>query len=196
MSEEHVSTGGREGGHKQPSGGLGMLAAGFVVAVVVGWLLYPAVVMSSKPQPISFNHKAHGAEGAGLACDGCHTFREDGSFSGIPKLDNCIQCHQSAQGGSPHEAKLIEQYITPNKEIPWLSYSYQPLCVFFSHAAHVKMAQLECTACHEDMSKSTSSPPAKIYRISGYSKNTMSMEACEDCHAKKHTSNACFVCHK
>lgn len=173
-----------------------MLAAGFVVAVIVGWLLYPTVVMSSKPQPINFNHKVHGQEGAGLACDACHSYRDDGSFAGIPTLDNCIQCHESPQGDSPDEAKLIEQYVTPRKEIPWLSYSYQPLCVFFSHAAHDKIAHLECTACHEDMSKSTGTPAVKTYRISGYSKDTMSMEKCEDCHAKKGSSNACFVCHK
>lgn len=196
MSEEQVSTGEKKGKNKPATGGMGMLAAGFIFALVVGWLLYPAIVMSSKPQPINFNHKVHGEEGAGLTCDSCHAFREDGSFAGVPKLGNCVQCHESAQGENPEEARLIEEYITPGKQIPWRSYAYQPLCVFFSHAAHVKVAHLGCTQCHPDMSKSTSSPPVKVYRISGYSKDTMSMEDCEDCHAKKGTSNACFVCHK
>lgn len=197
MSEEHVKSGQSQGHNKgHTGGGLGIFVAGVIVAAIVGWLFYPAIVMSSKPQPINFNHKAHGAEGAGLACSDCHAFREDGSFSGIPKLDNCIQCHESQQGDSLAEAKLVEEYITPRKEVPWLSYAYQPLCVFFSHAAHVKVAHLECIECHEDMSQSTSARPVKMYRISAYSKDTMSMEDCEDCHAKKGTSNACFICHK
>lgn len=195
---EHESTEEEHGGHEhKPAGGLGLkaLALGFFLAAVGGWLAWPNVVMSSKAQPINFSHVAHG-EGAGLSCDSCHTFREDGSFSGIPKLEKCEECHASQQGSDPEEAKLIAQYIQPKKEIPWISYAFQPGCVFFSHAAHVKMAKLACTQCHEDMSKSKSSPPARILLLSGYSERTMSMETCEECHVKKHRSNACFVCHK
>ncbi len=196
MSEQHVSTEhGDDQKHKPACGGWGMLVLGVLVGAAFGWVFYPNIVMSSKTQPINFSHKAHG-EGAGLTCDTCHGFREDGSFSGIPKLEKCAECHESAQTDSPEEAKLIERYIQPKKEIPWLSYAFQPGCVFFSHSAHINMAKLDCAQCHDDKTNSTDTPPVRQFILSGYSQKTMSMEACEDCHAKHHSSNACFVCHK
>lgn len=196
-NEEHITA--EETKHDKAhksGGGWGFLILGIALGAIVGWVLWPNVVMSSKDQPLNFSHKAH-IEGGGMTCDGCHVFREDGSFAGIPKLDKCVECHESAQGSNPEEAKLISDYIGPKKEIPWRSYSFQPGCVFFSHAAHVNMAKLDCKTCHEkDMAASTSSPAVRVYILSGYSEGTMTMEECEDCHAKKHTSNACFVCHK
>ncbi len=156
MSEEHVSTGHeeheesgskQEKGHGATGGGWGFFFLGLAVSAALGWIFYPNVVMSSKEQPINFSHKAH-TEGAGLTCDGCHSLREDGSFAGIPKLDKCAECHATPQGSNPEEAKLIAKYIQPGKEIPWLKYAFQPGCVFFSHAAHVNIAHMECKQCH------------------------------------------------
>ena len=59
----------------------------------------------------------------------------------------CLECHASPQGNSKEEAefiKLAEKLKKENKNIPWLIYSKQPDHVFFSHAAHIKMAKLEC----------------------------------------------------
>jgi hypothetical protein len=86
--------------------------------------------------------------------------------------------------------------VEPEKEIPWISYSRQPDNVFFSHAAHVKMAEMECTHCHRDVSGETKAPPVKINRLTGYPNEVMKMYVCEDCHARENVSNACDVCHK
>ncbi|MCK4727440.1 MAG: cytochrome C, partial [Desulfobacterales bacterium] len=104
-------------------------------------------------------------------CDGCHYFREDGSFSGIPRLANCLECHEEAVGEHPEEAKLIAEYVEPGKEIPWLIYSSQPDCVYFSHAAHVKMAELDCVTCHGPVGDSDHTRPYQYNIITGYSRD-------------------------
>jgi hypothetical protein len=182
---------------QQDSGRLGwvLFFIGFIGALFVGWVIFPQLLYSSKEQPLNFNHATH-QEKAGLACEDCHQFREDGSYVGIPKLANCIQCHESPMTDSKTEAKLVSDYIQPGKEIPWLSYSREPDNVFFSHAAHVKLAQMACTECHRDATKEKATSPVRVNRLTGYPNQLMKMYVCEDCHAQKHVGNGCDVCHK
>lgn len=172
---------------------------GLAVSLILGWIVFPKLLYSQKKQPIDFNHVLHMAE-VEEGCESCHYFREDGSFAGVPKLDTCIECHEEVQGEDPQEAKFVEEYVEKGKEVPWLIYSKQPDCVFFSHAAHVKMAKMDCAVCHGQIEESES---LKIYeenRITGYSrdiwgkniagfrKNTwdrMKMDDCAECHAKE-----------
>ncbi|MBW1740776.1 MAG: cytochrome C [Deltaproteobacteria bacterium] len=183
---------------------------GFVVLLFVGWIIFPQLLYCEKQQPIDFSHKLH-VEEVG-ECEGCHFFREDGSFSGVPKLENCLQCHEEPMGEHPEEAKLIKEYVEPEKEIPWYIYARQPVCVFFSHAAHVKMGELECETCHGPVGDSDHVRPYQYNRltkysrdiwgwnIAGFKKNSwdrMKMDDCAECHEKmKGTKDACFVCHK
>jgi hypothetical protein len=194
-------------------GGWLVFLVGFAALQVVGWFVFPMMLYSSKTQPINFSHKAH-VEGAGLSCDTCHTFRADGSFAGIPKTAKCKECHESKMGESPDEAKLVDEYIAKGKEVPWLSYARQPDCVYFSHVAHVKLANMECTTCHGNHGETDHLRPYEYDRITKYSKDipgpyisgfaffkkhqweSMKMRDCGDCHDKQHASNACFVCHK
>lgn len=152
-------------------------------------------------------------------CESCHFFREDGSYAGVPKLAQCVECHESVQGETADEATFVNDYVTPGREVPWLVYSRQPDCVFFSHAAHVKSAGMDCRTCHGDIGTSTSLKVYEENRISGYSrdiwgkniagfkKNTwdrMKMDDCSECHVKlgvhqnsvQTEKGACFVCHK
>jgi hypothetical protein len=182
---------------------------GLAVSLFVGWSIFPKLLYSQKKQPIDFSHSIH-LDAAG-DCESCHYFREDGSFSGIPELSNCVECHEEAQGEDPEEIKLIENYVEPNKEIPWLVYSRQPDCVFFSHAAHVKMGELECKTCHGMIGESDHAEIYEENRITGYSRNIwgksiggfksntwdrMKMDDCAECHDEHGTRQACFVCHK
>ncbi len=193
---------------------------GFAASMVVGWVIFPKLLYSQKKQPFNFNHALH-VEEVGDGCESCHFFREDGSFSGIPKLAQCIECHEEAMGESEDEATFVEQYVWKEREVPWLSYSRQPDCVFFSHAAHVHGAQMECETCHGHIGESESSRPYKYNRITGYSRDIwgkniagikknswdrMKMDDCAKCHKETaeelHNSSvqtnrdACFVCHK
>ncbi|MDY6837355.1 MAG: menaquinone reductase multiheme cytochrome c subunit QrcA [Thermodesulfobacteriota bacterium] len=142
---------------------------GFVSHFVVGWVALPVLLYAEKEQPIDFNHQLH-VEELG-ECEGCHYFREDGSFSGVPKLDNCLECHEEAMGENPEEAKFVAEYVEPGKEIPWLIYSRQPVCVFFSHAAHVNMAEIECLICHGSMGDSKHTRPYQYNRLTKYSRD-------------------------
>ena len=172
---------------------------GLIASLLLGWIVFPALIHSNKEQPVRFSHVKHGDD-ATLKCEDCHTFRADGSFSGIPSLAKCMGCHEAPVGSSKAEAdfiKLAEKLKKENKNIPWLIYSKQPNNVFFSHAAHIKMAKLNCTQCHTSVGgKTEKNPTYRVKWISGYAPEVMSMKTCETCHQKKGKSNACFVCHK
>ena len=202
---------------KASKGGWIFLVAGFIGALIVGWIVFPMVLYSQKSQPLNFSHANHGPESdAGLDCEECHFFYEDGTFSGIPELEKCTECHQDSESPlseDPAEVTLFTDYIEPGKEIPWLVYSRQPDCVYFSHIAHVKMANTECSVCHGDVANRKTLPAYKVNRLTGYSIDIwgrnitgykrnpwdrMKMDDCAECHRErgKEHNNACFVCHK
>ncbi|MBW2171724.1 MAG: cytochrome c3 family protein, partial [Deltaproteobacteria bacterium] len=138
-------------------------AVGFGAHFFPGWILFPQLLYGKKIQPIDFNHKLHVEEMG--ECEGCHYFRDDGSFAGVPKLASCVECHEEQLGNHPEEAKLIKEYVEPGKEIPWLIYSRQPQCVFFSHAAHVTIGEMECVTCHGPVGDSTDLKPYQYNRL-------------------------------
>ncbi|MBW1729735.1 MAG: cytochrome c3 family protein [Deltaproteobacteria bacterium] len=206
-------------------GGILFFLAGFVGALIVGWIIFPMVLYSKQPQPLNFSHAIHmnperveGIEGDTETekCLFCHEFREDGTFAGIPKLEKCTECHDdpdSPLGETDEEKAFLKTYVGPEKEVPWLSYYRQPDCVYFPHIAHVKMGELECKTCHGDHGKLDQLPPYEANRITGYSRNIwgkrisgykkhtwdrMKMDDCSECHSKMghEENNACFVCHK
>ncbi len=202
---------------KSAKGGWIFLLSGLIGALIVGWIVFPALLYSKKNQPMNFSHVSHGPESeALLECEACHFFYEDGTFSGIPGIENCVECHddpESPLGESPDEVKLFTDYIEPGKEIPWLIYSRQPDSVYFPHIAHVTMAETECKVCHGDFETMETLPVYKVNRLTGYSidiwgrniagykRNTwdkMKMDDCAQCHTQKgkENNNACFVCHK
>lgn len=143
---------------------------GFVAHFIPGWVVLPPLLYGEKQQPINFSHKIH-QEAVDEGCESCHYFREDGSFSGIPNLENCAECHEEAMGEHAEEAKLIKEYVEPGKEIPWHVYARQPQCVFFSHAAHVKMAEMECVTCHGPIGESDHVKPYQYNRLTKYSRD-------------------------
>ena len=191
---------------------------GFVASLIVGWIVFPKLLYCQKEQPIDFNHALHMNE-VDEGCESCHFFREDGTYAGVPKLEQCVSCHEEVVGEDPEEEKFVNEYVAKGREVPWLIYSKQPDCVFFSHAAHVKTAGMDCVTCHGPIGESTS---LKVYEenwITGYSRDIwgknisglkehtwdrMKMDDCAECHVKnnvKQTSvqtkkGACFVCHK
>ena len=158
---------------------------------------------------MAFSHAAH-LEKAGLVCQSCHRVLPDGSFAGLPGLANCVECHSAPLGKSLEEQRLIDEYVRPEKEIPWESYARQTAHVFFSHAAHSlercnachQFSQTAlCASCHQDMSVSAGLPAYQENRMTGYSREAMAMRACERCHAlpghaPTTAANDCAVCHK
>jgi hypothetical protein len=205
--------------------GLAYFAAGLIPALFIGWVLFPFALYSKQPQPMSFNHALHmdadiadGIEGdtESEKCLYCHSFRDDGTFAGIPKLELCMECHDdpdSPLGETLAEQRFMTEYVAHEKEVPWLLYFQQPDCVYFSHIAHVQNGDLDCQICHGDHGKALELPLFKKNRLTGYSINIwgenilgyksntwdrMKMDDCAECHTQKghEENNACFVCHK
>ncbi|PID73895.1 MAG: cytochrome C [Desulfobacterales bacterium] len=204
------------------SGGNGLVflsfISGFAAFLLIGWAAFPKLLYSRKHQPFDFNHQLHN-ELVDDGCQSCHYFREDGSYAGVPKLARCVDCHGEMQGETEDERIFVEEYVKTGTEVPWLVYSRQPDCVFFSHAAHVKGAGMDCAICHGPIGHSTSLKPFEQNRISGYSRDIwgqniagfkshtwdrMKMDDCSACHQKEGVAQnsvqtskgACFVCHK
>jgi hypothetical protein len=190
---------------------------GLVASLVLGWVIFPQLLYSKKNQPIDFNHKLHN-ELVEDSCESCHFFREDGTYSGVPKLAQCIDCHEEVNGDDPEEEKFVTQYVAKGREVPWLVYARQPDCVFFSHIAHVKMGQMDCVTCHGHIGESESLKVYEANRITGYSRDIwgkniagikwnswdrMKMDDCADCHKQNNVNlnsvqtgrGGCFVCH-
>ena len=191
---------------------------GFIASLVVGWVVFPQLLYSQKEQPVEFNHALHN-ELVDEGCESCHFFREDGSYAGVPQLAQCIDCHEEVQGDSEAEEYFVTEYVQKNREVPWLIYSRQPPCVFFSHVAHVKKGGMDCVTCHGHIGESESLRPYEENRVSGYSRDIwghniagikrnswdrMKMNDCAECHKKENVNQGsvqtlrggCFVCHK
>jgi menaquinone reductase, multiheme cytochrome c subunit len=178
--------------------------AGLAIALGAGWIAFPRVIYSSRPQPVNFSHKIH-ADKAGAKCEDCHSFRDDGTFAGVPTLDKCTGCHAAPMGTTAAEKNFIDEYVTPGREPRWSAYAGQPENVSFSHAAHVKRARLHCETCHGDTGTSDSLRPYQLDRISGYSHDIwkipnvphgMKMADCVDCHRRSGLEHSCLDCHK
>ncbi len=183
---------------------------GLGLALAFGWLVFPNLLYTKNEQPIEFNHQIHLAK-ADMSCTDCHTLRDDGSFSGFPSIEVCATCHSEPIGESEKEKNFITEYVQNGVEVPWLAYQKQPDNVYFSHAAHSMescntchdFTPVElCSLCHIDVVNAETLPPQYRDWITGYSKDTMTMDACERCHAHPEhlgptdANNACFVCHK
>ncbi len=215
-SETDESGHGAEGGAGGPI--ILFFILGLIASLIVGWVIFPKLLYSQKKQPVDFNHALHNEE-VEDGCESCHFLREDGTYSGVPKLAQCIDCHEEVNGEDPEEAKFVNEYVAKEREVPWLIYSRQPQNVFFSHAAHVKMAQMDCVTCHGHIGESESLRVYQENRISGYSidiwgKNIagikrnswdrMKMDDCSECHVRENVNQnsvqtlrgGCFVCHK
>jgi len=190
---------------------------GLAASLVLGWVIFPQLLYSSKEQPIQFNHALHN-ELVDDGCESCHFFRDDGTYSGVPKLAQCIDCHDEILGESPEEEKFYTQYVEKDREVPWLVYSRQPDCVFFSHVAHVKMGKMDCVTCHGHIGESERLKTYQANRITGISRDIwghniagfkknswdrMKMDDCSECHQRENVNQnsvqtlkgGCFVCH-
>jgi hypothetical protein len=172
-------------------------SAGLALALALGWAGFPRLLYARAEQPLRFSHKTHASDRTGLGCADCHPIGEDGRFAGIPRVDNCAGCHAEPQGETAEEKRLVAEYVTPGREIPWRVYARQPENVRFPHAIHVKRAEIGCGRCHGRHGESDALPVHETNRITGYSRGLQKMSDCESCHAEHdHHRTACLACHK
>jgi menaquinone reductase, multiheme cytochrome c subunit len=187
-------------------------AVGLALALALGWLGLPRLLYARGEQPLRFSHRTHASDATGLGCQDCHAIGEDGRFTGIPGIDNCAACHSEPLGESADERRLVEEYVTPGREVPWLVYARQPETVHFPHAPHVRRGAVACERCHGPHGTTDSLRPHETNRVSGYSRDIwgpslarvgiepwqgMKMSDCEGCHARQGPGRtACLACHK
>jgi hypothetical protein len=194
-----------------------LIAGGFLASLSAGWLVLPATLYRTVPQPFQFSHLAHTGEKGGMSCQDCHALRDDGSFAGIPKLESCANCHAEPMGATEAEKKFVADFVKPGREPQWNVYSRQPANAFFPHAAHVKAGGIRCETCHGGHGKSTALPAYRVNRLTGYSLQVMGpsaraagwqsgahhgpaggmrMDDCISCHRQKSLRHSCLDCHK
>jgi hypothetical protein len=114
-------------------------------------------------------------------------------------------------GTTAEEKQLVDNFVTPNREVLWHVYSRQPMNVRFSHAIHVTTAKLKCEECHGTHGTTERLKLYQENRISGYSRDIwgpnmtrvglkpgqgMKMSDCENCHARHNVEAGCLGCHK
>ena len=157
----------------------------FVLLIVSAVSITVFSFSSSPAQPIKYSHKVHIDQG--LECDECHIYVKTQAFASIPKISQCLECHDSAITESKEEEK-IRTIASQGGELKWEKVFTLPSHVFFSHRRHVVAGEVECVMCHGEMWTLTE-PPKKPLK-------TLVMEDCIDCHKKRNAAWDCLDCHK
>lgn len=126
-------------------------------------------------QPIKFSHQIHAGQNK-INCLYCHNTAEHSKSAGIPSAAVCLNCHQmvvkeGTRSGSFEINKIIRA-VENNKPIVWNRVYSLPDHVFFSHAQHVKVGQLQCTECHGAIEE--------MHIVRQF--NDLSMGWCVNCH--------------
>lgn len=125
-------------------------------------------------QPIKFSHQIHVTDNK-TDCLYCHSISEYSPSAGIPSANVCMNCHvivrEGTNSGRWEISKLVQAYEN-NMPIEWIRVHNLQDHVFFSHAQHVTVGNLECSECHGEVEYMT-----KVKQV-----NDLSMGWCLDCH--------------
>ncbi len=138
--------------------------------------------MAVPPQPAPFNHKAHAEQG--LECLDCHPGAEKKRAAGLPKLKDCLLCHQTIATDSPDVQKML-MLANQKIKLEWVRVYRVPDFVFFNHKRHVQAGET-CETCHG---------PVATREVLAKEVST-NMTACMNCHAEKGATTECFFCHE
>jgi len=122
-------------------------------------------------QPIHYSHKIHAGANQ-IECKYCHSSARVSKHSGIPSLNVCMNCHKNIaeyngeedlENGYTKEfytkeiKKLYaavgwdeenQQYTGKTEPVKWVRIHNLPDFVYFNHAQHVQVGQIECQTCH------------------------------------------------
>jgi mono/diheme cytochrome c family protein len=151
-------------------------------------------------QPIHFSHKLHAGINQ-IDCKYCHYGAEKGKSANIPSPSICMNCHKfvnqgpdeafkeanglQGPGNDPAEIAKIYAAVGFNPEtqsydpskakaIEWVRIHNLPDHVYFNHAQHVAVGQIECQTCH--------GPIEEMDVVEQFSQ--LSMGWCIQCHRK------------
>jgi menaquinone reductase, multiheme cytochrome c subunit len=156
-----------------------------VASVLVGVAVAQRAPAADTGQPLPMSHRRHLAKD--MKCRACHQGVEGQALASFPSLADCMDCHKTRQGEDPDEP-AVRAFAARAEELVWVRLNRLAGHVYFSHAAHVTLANMKCEDCHQDMKnvdKAPTQPDAN-----------MEMSDCVACHRAKHASLDCAACHK
>lgn len=149
-------------------------------------------------QPIYYSHKVHAGINQ-ISCLYCHGGAWESKHAGIPSLNICMNCHKVIPSyekgpklfddennpidGTAEIAKLYKYAgFTPGpgavwdpakaKSPEWVKIHNLPDHVYFNHAQHVKVGNVQCQSCHGNIQQMD-----KVKQVA-----ELSMGWCINCH--------------
>ena len=183
-----------------------VLVIGFLLSsayFTYGYLMQIGIDQGYAPiQPIHYSHKIHAGANQ-IECKYCHSSARVSKHSGIPSLNVCMNCHEyigeyngeeDLENGYTkdfytNEIKKLynavgwdeeNQVYTGNTQpVKWIRIHNLPDFVYFNHAQHAQVAQIECQTCH--------GPVEEMEIMYQYSPLTMGW--CIDCHRESNVDN-------
>ena len=139
---------------------------------VYGYFMQVGVDQGYMPvQPIHYSHKIHAGANQ-IECKYCHSSARVSKHSGIPSLNVCMNCHRNIAEYSGEEdlengytkdfytkeiKKLYaavgwdeenQRYTGETQPVKWVRIHNLPDFVYFNHAQHVQVGEIECQKCH------------------------------------------------
>ena len=139
---------------------------------VYGYFMQVGVDQGYMPvQPIHYSHKIHAGANQ-IECKYCHSSARVSKHSGIPSLNVCMNCHRNIAEYNGEEdlengytkdfytkeiKKLYaavgwdeenQRYTGETQPVKWVRIHNLPDFVYFNHAQHVQVGEIECQKCH------------------------------------------------
>lgn len=148
-------------------------------------------------QPIPFSHKLHAGD-LRIPCQACHIYAERSPVAGVPPVAWCMNCHKVVGAGKPGVEKLKE-YWQKGQRIEWVKVFDSQDFVYFSHRAHLAIAEDLKKAGRPSFTCQTCHGPIESMETVGIRKNDpmiggapLTMGWCLNCH-KAHTADVALV---
>lgn len=127
-------------------------------------------------QPIQFSHRIHAGDNQ-TDCKYCHSTVDESMHAGIPSVAVCMNCHNVVKEGTQtgqEEIAKIYAAIETNKPIEWVKVHNLPDHVYFNHAQHVSIGNIDCAQCHGEVKDMD-----RIQQV-----NDLGMGWCVNCHRR------------
>lgn len=127
-------------------------------------------------QPIQFSHRIHAGDNQ-TDCKYCHSTVDESMHAGIPSVAVCMNCHNVVKEGTQtgkEEIAKIYAAVETNKPIEWVKVHNLPDHVYFNHAQHVSVGNIDCAQCHGEVKEMD-----RIQQV-----NDLGMGWCVNCHRR------------
>ncbi len=127
-------------------------------------------------QPIQFSHRIHAGDNQ-TDCKYCHSTVDESMHAGIPSVAVCMNCHNVVKEGTQtgkEEIAKIYAAVETHKPIEWVKVHNLPDHVYFNHAQHVSVGNIDCAQCHGEVKEMD-----RIQQV-----NDLGMGWCVNCHRR------------